>query len=216
VDVTDGEETAMKNAIPSACALVLALLVVPAEARAGDSPPAPGPTASAAAYPWSVSLGTGAGGYVEFVDAFSNGGPVGYDSSQREGRFQVNARADRQLDRWFRVGVAWTWNRWTDAYYSGTTRVGTIDNSVHSLMADVTLRWYRGEHVELYGALAAGAGRWSQAGDGIGASQDGVQSGFAFQLRYFGINAGNERVRAFVDLGIGMEGLVVGGVTLRF
>lgn len=208
----------MKLAIPSTHALAVALLLAPAVARAGDPPLPPGTpaAASAAAYPWSVSLGTGAGGYVEFVDAFSNGGPVGYDSSRREGRFQVNARADRQLDRWFRVGVAWTWNRWTDAYYSGTTRVGTIDNSVHSLMADVTLRWYRGEHVELYSALAAGAGRWSQGGDGIGASQDGVQSGFAFQLRYFGINAGNERVRAFVDLGIGMEGLVVGGVTLRF
>ncbi len=208
----------MRLAILSTPALVLALLVAPSVAWSRDPPPPPGtPAASpAATYPWSVSLGTGAGGYVEFVDAFSNGGPAGYDSSQREGRLQVNARADRQLDRRFRVGVAWTWNRWTDAYYSGTTRVGTIDNSVHSLMADVTLRWYRGEHVELYSALAAGAGRWSQAGDGIGASQDGVQSGFAFQLRYFGISAGTDRVRAFVDLGIGMEGLVVGGVTLRF
>jgi hypothetical protein len=65
-------------------------------------------------------------------------------------------------------------------------------------------------------ALAAGVGRWSQAGSGIGASQRGVQSGFAFQLRDLWVNAGNERVRVFLDLGIGMEGLVVGGVTLRF
>jgi len=203
----------MKSADPSTLALLIALLLAPSLARAGEPPPAP---PAAADHPWSVSLGTGAGGYVEFVNAFSNGGPVGYDTSQREGRLQVNARADRLLERWLSVGVAWTYNRWTDAYFSGTTRVGSIDNSVHSLLADATLRWYRSEHVELYGALAVGAGRWSQTGSGIGASQDGVQSGFAFQLRYFGVNAGNERVRAFLDLGIGMEGLVVGGVTLRF
>jgi hypothetical protein len=207
----------MKFAGQSPHALLLALLVLPAVARTEEPLPPPTPPAAATAvYPWSVSLGTGGGGFVEFVNAFSNGGPTGYDTSQREGRLQVNARADRQLDRWLRVGLAWTYNRWTDAYYSGAARVGSIDNSVHSLLADATLRWYRGEHVELYGALAVGAGRWSQTGSGIGASQDGVQSGFAFQIRYFGVNAGNERVRAFLDLGIGMEGLVVGGVMLRF
>jgi len=208
----------MSITLPPRYALVLAMLLAPPVARAEDPPPSPGPTTTTTAtnYPWSVSLGTGGGGYVEFVNAFSNGGPTGHDTSQREGRLQVNARADRQLDRWFRVGLAWTYNRWTDAYYSGTTRVGSIDNSVHSLLADATLRWYGGENVELYSALAVGAGRWSQAGSGIGASQDGVQSGFAFQIRYFGVNAGNERVRAFLDLGIGMEGLVVGGVMLRF
>jgi hypothetical protein len=83
-------------------------------------------------------------------------------------------------------------------------------------MADVTARWIRTEHLELYSALAAGAGWWTQAGRGIGASQDGVQSGFAFQLRCIGVTAGNERLRAFAELGIGFEGLVVGGLTLRF
>jgi len=208
----------MMTGVPSIRAAVVALLLLPAQASAGELLPGPpaSPTAPLPAdRPWSVSLGTGAGGYVEFVNAFSNGGPVGYDSSQRSNRLQLNVRADRQLDRWFRVGLAWTYNRWTDTYFSGVTETGSIDNQVHSLLADVTLRWYRAEHVELYSALAAGAGRWSQTGAGIGTSQDGVQSGFAFQLRYFGINAGSERIRAFVDLGIGMEGLVVAGVTLR-
>lgn len=199
--------------------LALALLLFPALAPAGEPPPAPpaSPTAPLTTdRPWSISLGTGAGGYVEFVDAFSNGGPVAYDSSRRSDRLQLNVRADRQLDRWFRLGLAWTYNRWTETYFTGAARVGSIDNRVHTLLADVTLRWYRAEHVELYSALAAGAGRWSQAGTGIGSSQDGVQSGFAFQLRYLGVNAGNDRLRAFLDLGIGFEGLVVAGVTLRF
>jgi hypothetical protein len=57
--------------------------------------------------------------------------------------------------------------------------------------------------VELVSGVAAGAGRWSQAGEGSGASKTGVQSGFAFQLRGSGISAGNDRVRAFAELGLG-------------
>jgi hypothetical protein len=199
--------------------LVLALLLSPALALAREPPPDPPASPAAplpADRPWSVSLATGAGGYVEFVDAFSNGGPGGHDSSQRSRRLQLNVRADRQLGPWFRVGLAWTYNRWTETYFSGGAEVGSIDNQAHTLLADVTLRWFRAEHVELYSALAVGAGRWGQAGTGIGTTQDGVQSGFAFQLRYLGINAGNDRLRAFLDLGLGFEGLVVAGMTLRF
>jgi hypothetical protein len=214
----------MKLAFPSTLTERLAYLVcfafLAGPGIAGGAEPEPAavpPSASSAeARAWSVSLGTGGGGFVEFVNAFSNAGPAAYDKSRRENRLQLNARADRELNRRFRAGVAVVYNRWTETYFSGGTRVGSIDNSVYVLMADITARWVRTEWLELYSGLAAGGGRWSQAGQGIGASQDGVQSGFAFQIRYFGANVGNDRFRAFVDLGLGFEGLVVGGLTLRF
>jgi hypothetical protein len=207
----------MGFAIPLTLASLLALLTSPAIAVAEAPPPAqaPPPQAPPEDHAWTVSLGTGAGGFVEFVDAFSNGGPSGYDASRREHRLQVNVRADRELNRSFRAGVAGVYNRWTEAYLSNGARIGSIDNSVVALMADVTARWIRTEHLELSSALAAGAAKWRQDGRGIGASQHGVQSGFAFQLRYIGIAAGNGRIRAFIDLGIGFEGLVVGGLALR-
>ena len=209
----------MKLAIPSIRAAALALLLAPALAAAQEPPSVPAlpPTApTAAQHPWSVSLGTGAGGYVEFVDEFSGGGPGGYDTSRREHRRQVNARAACEFQPRLRAGVAWVYQRWTEAYFSGATQVGSIDNTVHTLMADLTGIWVRSDHLELYSGLAAGIGRWSQVGQGIGSSQDGVQHGFAFQLRAVGVAVGSERVRAFVDLGLGFEGLLVGGLTLRF
>lgn len=211
----------MKLAFPSSFTARLAWLAClagPAVAGGEEARPATVPPSASAVeeHAWSVSLGTGGGGFVEFVNAFSNAGPAAYDRSRRADRFQLNARADRELNRRFRAGVAMVYNRWTETYFSGGTRVGSIDNSVYVLMADVTARWVRTEWLELYSGLAAGGGRWSQAGQGIGASQDGVQSGFAFQIRYFGANVGNDRFRAFVDLGLGFEGLVVGGLTLRF
>ncbi len=210
----------MKAVIPLTLAALLACLaglLSPAVAAGEEPRPAAVPPSapSAQEHAWSVSLGTGGGGFVEFVDALPNADPGAYDKSRRENRLQLNARADRELNRRFRAGVAGVYNRWTETYFSGGTRVGSIDNSVYVLMADVTVRWLRTRWLELYSGLAAGGGWWSQSGRGIGASRRGVQSGFAFQIRYFGANVGNDRFRAFLDLGLGFEGLVVGGLTLR-
>jgi hypothetical protein len=97
----------MKRAPPSTFLLVLAGLLVPALARAEEPPPTP-PTAARA---WSVSLGTGAGGFVELVDSYPGGSPAGCDSSSRQGRLQLNARVERELEGGYLVGVAWTYNR---------------------------------------------------------------------------------------------------------
>jgi hypothetical protein len=182
----------------------------------GPAPPPAQPSAPAAApLAWSVSLGTGGGGYVEFVDAFAGGGPAGYSGSTRQGRVQLNGRVERELTRRSVVGLAWTYNRWTETYFSGATRVGAIENSVQVLMAGLRSRWLQTDQLELYSGVAAGLGRWRQAGEGIAAGQTGVQSGFAFQLRGLGISAGNERFRAFAELGLGFEGLLIAGLTLR-
>jgi hypothetical protein len=198
----------------------VALFLTAAMAGAQEPPREPFEPVAAPAEPaqdrlWNLSIGTGGGGFVEFVDAFAGSGPGSFDTSRREDRFQLNARADRELHRRFRAGLAWTYNRWTEVYFSGGARVGSIDNTVHTLLADATILWVRSDHLEFYSALAAGAGRWRQVGEGIGVSKDGVTSGFAFQIRYAGLSVGNQRLRAFVDLGIGFEGLIVGGLTLR-
>jgi hypothetical protein len=193
---------------------IAAILALPAAAQPQEGPP---PVVGAGAERrWSVSLGTGAGGFVEFVDAFAGSSIGPYDTSRREERIQLNGRLDRAQGRWLRTGIAWVYNGWTEAFFAGGARVGEIENSVHALMLDATIPWLRRDHVELYSALAAGAGRWRQRGSGIASGRDEVSSGFAFQLRYLGIAVGSDRLRAFVDLGIGFEGLIVGGATLRF
>jgi hypothetical protein len=180
----------------------------------GGSPEAP--AGSATTRPdraWNLSVGTGAGGFFEFT-----GSPLGngvYDESYRRYRFQANVRVDRELGRRLRLGVAYVYYHWTEAYLVRGNVAGTIDNEASALMADATLRWVRTDHLEVYSAVAAGAGRLQRDGTGIGASSDGVTSGFAFQLRLVGLSAGTERVRLFADLGLGFEGLLVGGVLVR-
>lgn len=204
----------MKVAIPLTLA---ALVAFPAASAPQEPQPAPVPASDLPEKDraWNLSIGTGAGGLVEWVDSFAGTTPGSYDSSRRRDRIQVNARVDRELNRWFRSGVAFVYNSWTQDYYSGATRIGSVDNSVQAILVDTTVRWVRTDHFEFYSALGAGAGRWAEDGSGFAATHHEVSSGFAFQLRYAGISVGNERFRAFADLGIGFEGLIVGGLTLR-
>lgn len=162
----------------------------------------------------SLSVGTGAGGFFEFTEAFDGISMAMYEQEHRD-RLQVNVRIDRELGREFRVGLAYTHLRWTEAYASAGQPVGTIDNSTHTLLADMTYLWVRARSVELYSALGAGYARWSEEGTVDGTRHDDAQGGFAFQIRVFGVSAGSERVRVFAELGLGFEGLVVGGLTLR-
>jgi hypothetical protein len=197
------------------------LLVLPAllgatsvaRAAEGGSSEAPAGPAARRDRAWSLSVGTGGGGFFEFSDS-----PLGngvYDESYRRHRFQANVRVDRELGRRLRLGVAYVYYRWTEAYVLRGSDAGSIDSEAQVLMADATFRWARTDHLEVYSAVAAGAGRLRREGTGIGASSDGVTTGPAFQLRLVGISAGTERVRLFADLGIGFEGLVVGGLLVR-
>lgn len=206
----------MRRLRPVTIALLAALLTCPlptkAEVEVATAPVGEAPRREGA---WNLSLGTGGGGVFEFADAFADSRPRGYDE-RRSGRLQLNARLDRELGRRLRVGLAYTYLGWTDEYASGGVAVpGSIAERAQVLLLDATVPWHRGEHVELYGALAAGYGRWRASGTVAGVRYDDTSSGFAFQVRYFGVSVGNERLRAFAELGIGFEGLIVGGVTLR-
>jgi hypothetical protein len=208
------EEAAMKVATSLTLAALLGLPTVTAAQEPQPVPASPegAPEKDRA---WNLSIGTGAGGFVEWADAFAGSVAASYDSTRRSHRLQLNVRADREQGRWFRYGLAYAYNSWTYTYLSNGTSIGSIDNTDQNVMVDVTARWFRSDHFEFYSALAAGLGRWSAKGTIAGGRRDEVTTHYAFQLRYAGISVGNERIRGFVDLGVGMEGLIVGGLTLR-
>ena len=207
-----------------AIAVAILAVAVPLGAARAEGPDAPEALPEAApALPrdrdWSVTAGTGAGGLPEFSDGFVGGLPQalsGY-TSERISRFQLNVRADRELSRRLRVGIAYTHTRFSREYFSEPrASAGTLDNSVHVLLVDLTRSWVRTPIVELYSALAAGGATWSAAGVVSGTAYRRRESGFAFQLRLLGITVGGERFRVFAEVGAGFEGLLIGGAALRF
>jgi hypothetical protein len=182
-----------------------------AEANTPDRPAPPRDDGA-----WTVSVGTGAGALVELDDGFVGAAAAGGSTTQRGGRIQANVRAARDHGRWIRTGIAYTHQRWKKAYSAAGAPQGTIRDSVHVVLADLTLRWVRGRDVELYSAVAAGGAVWRERGTLSGTRYDGEDARFAFQLRLLGLSLGGERVRAFAEVGLGYEGLLVGGLALRF
>lgn len=203
--------SSFRNAVVTAS---LAAAALSGRARAEERAPAPSGEDRA----WTLSVGTGAGGLVEFADGLVgdvSAGLAGY-TTERSGRLQANARVDREHGPWIRTGIAYTHQRWEDEYFSAPgASQGTVRDAVHVLVADFTLRWVHGRDVELYSGVAAGGALRRERGTVAGTRYREEEALFAFQLRLLGLSLGGERVRAFAEVGVGFEGLLVAGVALR-
>jgi hypothetical protein len=199
--------------------VLLGALAAPAAAQEAAPAPAPGlPAEPDLDRAWNVLIATGAGSVVEFTDGLAGGLIQGLSGYQQQvtGRKQLNLRVDRTLSRWLRVGGAYVYTGWTTDLSTGGVRAGTVDSAVQCLLADVTLRWSRGEHWELTSGLALGGGVWTEEAQVSGQSSRASSAGVAFQARLIGVAFGFEHVRAYVELGLGFEGLLVGGLAVRF
>jgi len=189
--------------------LPISLLLAPLGAR-GEAGADAGRAADAVALregarAWNLSVGTGAGGIFDFSDGFAGANPP-YEA-HRESRLQLTARLDREVGRRFRVGVAYTWFSATWGYEAAGVPVsGSLHDRAHVLLADATLSWVRRPRFELYSALGVGAG-WGRS--------SGTVAGTPYDERAAGLSVGGERVRLFADLGVGFEGLLVGGLLVR-
>jgi hypothetical protein len=208
-------------------ALASATLAADARGEAGESSAA-GPARAAEAprarrswrnhRAWTLAVGTGAGGLPELSDGLVRDDAEGLAGlgSSRGGRLQAHARADREWGRWVRTGLAYTHQRWRREYFDAAgEREGELRASVHVLLADLTVRWIRGRDVELYSAAGAGGALWSESGTVAGDRHARDAARFAFQLRALGLSLGGEHVRAFAEVGLGYEGLLVGGIAVR-
>ncbi len=202
--------------------LAVALLVAPPDAVAQGVPaaaPEAPDTGPAARHRWTVAVGTGAGSMFEFADdpAHDVGAGLSGYGSERSGRMQLDVRVDRELGDRFRAGASYMFLRWSEEYVSPAgVSAGAKRTAVHVLLADVTYRWMRSSAVELYSGVGVGGGVSVESGEVLQTPQDRTQGGFAFQLRLLGVSVGGERLRAFGELGIGFEALVLGGVAVRF
>ena len=92
-----------------------------------------------------------------------------------------------------------------------------------SLMPAVKLNWLRKNHWGLYSKVALGA-IYARFADkdyddkGVkGSKVDAVSAwDFNWQVSLIGFEAGSERIRAFTELGIGEQGVALGGIRCKF
>ncbi|MCQ2126772.1 MAG: hypothetical protein MJZ06_05005 [Bacteroidaceae bacterium] len=92
-----------------------------------------------------------------------------------------------------------------------------------SLMPGVRYKWVSRPHFGMYSKLCAGATLYHQHDISVQTDETETEElesdtdfSFAMQFSPLGIEAGNESVRGFTEIGFGMEGIILAGVRYIF
>lgn len=147
-----------------------------------------------------------------FVAVFT----VGYSQFDNFNAYgSVNAEYYRVLNKTFSVGglVGWSGGS-ADVVDKNKVKTGTSDYSAYVIMPSTKIFWFRKNHVAMYSKLSAGIMFIDDYEEGSKSTD--YSPLFSFQAGAVCVQAGGQRVRGFVELGIGMTGLIVGGISVAF
>ena len=96
---------------------------------------------------------------------------------------------------------------------------GEAKNSFITVMPAAKFNWLRKKNFGMYSKIAAGltfASKKEDYSKGNVENQSESKVGFNFQASAIGIEAGSETIRAFVELGVGEQGVLLGGIRAKF
>lgn len=160
----------------------------------------------------------------------SGGQYVGYTTYDNKTVFpSISAEYFRHLNKIISVGGIAAFNgsksdmfcNWKATGSDNTTKkeVGSGSKFFISVLPAVKFDWLRKKSFGMYSKLAVGATFWSERqkvneGDKKVASDSGVF--FAFQASLVGAEIGSENFRAFVELGVGEQGMASMGLRYKF
>jgi len=114
-------------------------------------------------------------------------------------------------------GIA-TFARETKDMYFVNDKCGEAKNTFITVMPAAKFNWLRMKHFGLYSKVAAGLTIASKKEDYTKGGNDlsKTEAGFNFQVSALGIEAGAERIRAFIELGVGEQGVTLAGLRVKF
>ena len=96
---------------------------------------------------------------------------------------------------------------------------GEAKNTFITVMPAAKFNWLRKKYFGMYSKVAVGLTFVSKKEDyskGNAENQSESIVGFNFQASALGIEAGSENIRAFAELGVGEQGVILAGVRAKF
>lgn len=102
--------------------------------------------------------------------------------------------------------------------YDDGNKIGEVKFRYFTLLPAVKLDWLRKEKFGMYSKLGVGATLRSDKVSTPGAGDDDTETNFHFnwQASLVGAEFGSEKVRGFVELGFGEQGIALAGVRCKF
>ena len=112
-------------------------------------------------------------------------------------------------------GIVGYGHRSYDLYSKDTdTFSGKSTSNYFTLMPSVKFNWVQGRHFGFYSKLAFGATLRTEKDSQIDYSKSKIHANW--QASLLGLEAGGRSVRAFAELGVGEQGVLLGGVRYKF
>ena len=117
------------------------------------------------------------------------------------------------------VGALATYTKETKDMYVFDEKSGEAKNTFISVLPAVKFNWLRKKYLGMYSKVAAGVTFTSKKeeytrSDTENSSENKVN--FNWQVSAFGLEAGSPYIRAFIELGVGEQGVALTGIRFKF
>ena len=171
-----------------------------------------------------VAISMGAVSNSQWLDIFeevtSTVFTVGYVTFDNE-KFTgpVSAEYFYHANKWLGVGAIGVFGKCTQDVVVSKDQHGKDTNTYYSLLPAVKLDWLRKKHFGMYSKAAIGMTlRHEHVRYDSPEKKDGSHTGthLNWQASLLGIEAGSPRVRGFVELGVGEQGIAQIGMRYKF
>lgn len=142
---------------------------------------------------------------------------VTYDNESYKGPLSVEYFY--HMKSWLGVGGIFAYGRHTQDVYYGQLKLGEAKDSYFTLMPAVKFDWLRKKNFGMYSKLAFGTTLRNEKADYESPEKEGYsETTFEvnWQISLLGLEAGSERLRGFLELGTGEQGIGLIGLRYKF
>lgn len=168
-----------------------------------------------------VAVTYGDGSTSQWLDIYENMGTVIVGAYYTDSKFSgpFSAEYFYHMKNWLGVGGIFVYGQDTQDMYMLSEKVGKNYHRYYTLMPAVKFDWLRKKNFGLYSKLGVGATlrheSWESDDNSINEDSNS-EIHFNWQMSLLGIEAGIPRVRAFLELGLGEQGIVDVGLRYKF
>jgi hypothetical protein len=117
------------------------------------------------------------------------------------------------------IGAIGAYTHETKDILISNDKYGEAKNTFVTVMPAAKFNWLRKKYFGMYSKVAAGLTFASKKEDYSKGNVENLSEskvGFNFQASALGIEAGSETIRAFAELGVGEQGVLLGGIRAKF
>ena len=171
-----------------------------------------------------VAISIGAFSNSQWIDALEDattvlisGSAVSFDDGNFTGPF--SAEYFYHIKPWLGVGGIFVYGNNKQDILFMKKKDGELKHSYYTLLPAVKFDWLRNKHIGMYSKLGLGVTLRNESIDCDEEDveqEDDTMTHFNWQLSLLGFEAGGPKLRGFVELGCGEQGIALVGVRCKF